>query len=349
MAVTLLGVIAAAAAVLVSILHGDPGEGPGLDEPDARSPSPETRDSRVELEAQPENGGAAARRPRAAAGDESASSAPITPDAAARPSKARESRVAASPPGLAAHSARAGGARASQHPDGGVAMGPDGGARSDAGPATAPWHAYVEERSESDEEAELRQVERFVSDGGATLEGRVIEADSGNPIAGAAVHVQHAGMFVEARTDATGAFRIPGMPPGSRLVVWVGRNGDPFVDERLAVNVPMQEADLKVDAGTVKLLRGDELASGLVAWVGLFVTRRRGQIVVSAVSPWQPADAAEIRVGDQVLAIDGRDVAGLGPRAVTYLLRGPAGSPVTLIVRTPDHDQRKLTLKRVRR
>jgi len=230
-----------------------------------------------------------------------------------------------------------------------VAAGPDGGARRDARPATAPRRAYFEEGSESDEEAELRQVERFVANGGATLDGRVIEADSGKPVVGTVVHVRHAGMFVEARTDGAGAFRIPGMPPGSRIVVWIGRNGDPFVDERLVLNVPVREAGLKVDAGTVKLLRGDELASSLVAWVGLFVTRRSGQIVVSAVSPWLPADAAEVAVGDQVLAIDGRDVAGLGPRAVTFLLRGPVGSSVTLIVRTPEHDKRKLTLTRVRR
>ncbi len=208
-----------------------------------------------------------------------------------------------------------------------------------------------QEPSQSEEERGLQQVDRFIATGGATLEGRVVEADGDKPVAGTSIHVHHAGMFVGARTDASGAFHIPGMLPGSRVVVWVGRNGDPFVDERIAVSVPEegQIAGQVVDAGTVKLLRGDELSSRLGGWVGVFVTRRSGQILASAVSPWLPADHAGLEVGDQILAIDGRDTTGLGPRAVTFLLRGPVGASVTLLVRTLDHDKRKLVLDRVLR
>ncbi len=238
--------------------------------------------------------------------------------------------------------------RAAKHPDGGVpgANEPDGGAKR-----AANVRRPGQEPSQSEEERGLQQVDRFIATGGATLVGRVVEADGDKPVAGTSVHVHHAGMFVGARTDASGAFRIPGMLPGSRVVVWVGRNGDPFVDERIAVSVPEegQIAGQVVDAGTVKLLRGDELSSRLGGWVGVFVTRRSGQILASAVSPWRPADHAGLEVGDQIWAIDGRDTTGLGPRAVTFLLRGPVGASVTLLVRTLDHDKRKLVLDRVLR
>ncbi|HTA20989.1 MAG TPA: PDZ domain-containing protein [Polyangia bacterium] len=258
------------------------------------------------------------------------------------------SSVVATPPAPGAARARAAPApsapRAAKHADGGApaASDPDGGAKR-AVAARRPG----QEPSQSEEERGLQQVDRFVATGGATLEGRVVEADGDKPVAGTSVHVHHAGMFVGARTDASGAFRIPGMLPGSRVVVWVGRNDDAFVDERIAVSVP--EDGQAADAGTVKLLRGDELSAHLLGWVGVFVTRRSGQIVVSAVSPWLPADRAGIEVGDQILAIDGRDTTGLGPRAVTFLLRGPVDAPVSLLVRTLDHDKRKLVLDRVLR
>jgi carboxyl-terminal processing protease len=101
------------------------------------------------------------------------------------------------------------------------------------------------------------------------------------------------------------------------------------------------------EAGTLKLLRGDELTARLEGWVGLFVNRRSSQIVVAGVSPWTPADEAHLEVGDQLVSIDGRDVTGLGPRAVTYLLRGRVGTSVAVVVREHGGQRRKLTLARV--
>jgi C-terminal processing protease CtpA/Prc len=45
--------------------------------------------------------------------------------------------------------------------------------------------------------------------------------------------------------------------------------------------------------------------------------------------------------------VDGRDVRGLGPRAVGFLLRGPGGSSTPLEVESSDGKRRKLTLQRV--
>jgi hypothetical protein len=201
------------------------------------------------------------------------------------------------------------------------------------------------ERSRSEEEGALRQVDRFVPTGGITLSGRVIDADVGKPIAGTLVHVHHEGTLVEGVTDGQGAFRLPGMVAGSHVVLWIGRAGDPYIDERLELAVPA--GGDTVDAGTVKLLRGDELSSRVDGWVGLFVTRRSSQIIVSGVSPWTPADQEGLEVGDQIVSIDGRDVTGLGPRAVTFMLRGRVGGSVALVVRAHGGQKRKVALARV--
>ena len=320
-------VVVGAGAVLVSILIGDSTGEPEPGEAETAAPAVVAEET-APLE-KPH-----ARRAQAGPRDEAPRFPP--PSTAGGSPAARPARVGVS-------------ARAAKHADGGAAVAgdPDGGSQHDAKAGAEPRRFAEEEPSQSEEERGLHQVDRFLATGGVTLAGRVVEADGGKPVAGTSVHVHHAGMFVEARTDASGAFRIGGMLPRSHVVVWVGRNGDPFVDERIAVTVP--EDGQVADAGLVKLLRGDELSSSLPGWVGLFVARRSGQIVVSAVSPWLPADRAGLEVGDQIWSIAGRDGGGLGPRAATFLLRGLVGAPVALVVKTHDRDKRKLALERVRR
>ena len=97
----------------------------------------------------------------------------------------------------------------------------------------------------------------------------------------------------------------------------------------------------------MRLLRGDELASHLEGWMGMFVTRRGRRNVVAAVSPWSPADRAGIQVGDVLLSIEGRDVGGLGPRAASFLLRGPVGSKSTVALQNRDGTVVRYQLERV--
>jgi C-terminal processing protease CtpA/Prc len=45
--------------------------------------------------------------------------------------------------------------------------------------------------------------------------------------------------------------------------------------------------------------------------------------------------------------VDGRDIKGLGPRSIAFLLRGPNDSSVTLELESRDGTRRQLNLKRV--
>jgi S1-C subfamily serine protease len=135
------------------------------------------------------------------------------------------------------------------------------------------------------------------------------------------------------------------MVPGSEVVVWVGGRRHQWVAERIDVSIPA--SGKKADVGVIKLLHGDEMSSRLEGWIGTYVTGRRGQVKVNAVNAWVPAYRAGIEVGDTILSVDGRDVRGLGSRAVGFLLRGPSGSSITIEVESGDGKRRKLTLERV--
>jgi len=179
-----------------------------------------------------------------------------------------------------------------------------------------------------------------------TLLGHVVEAGSGRPVGRALVEARLGGAFVETNTDDTGAFRLEGMSPGSRVVLWARSEENAFVAETMDVALP--QGRTTVDAGVMRVLAGDEFAGDLGGWLGMFAgLRGNGTVVVRAVNPWLPAERAGILIGDRLWSINGRDLADLGVRAISYLLRGPVGSAVTLVVQTGASPPRTLILHRV--
>jgi hypothetical protein len=197
------------------------------------------------------------------------------------------------------------------------------------------------------EDANSRLVSHFTQAGGAVLKGRVIDADNGKPSVGVTIETHVGDVFMRAVTDAAGNFRVTNIYTNRRLTVWLIGRSDAFVAERLELTSPGDGDTL--DAGVVRLLRGDELASHLEGWMGMFVSRRGRRNVVAAVSPWSPADRAGIQVGDVLLSIEGRDVGGLGPRAASFLLRGPVGSKSTVALQNHDGTVVRYQLERVLR
>ncbi len=64
--------------------------------------------------------------------------------------------------------------------------------------------------------------------------------------------------------------------------------------------------------------------------LGLRVGVRRDTLSVVAVTPGGPADEAGIRIGDRLVAVDGRPLGPRDPGLAATLLEGPEGSEVTL-------------------
>jgi hypothetical protein len=330
---------------------------PGGADPGAPAAQPAAAAPDVDGGAPPE--GSSAEPGAASSGKTAARARNVDGGVAAAPAgKATSARaVAVNEPGSAASAPRDGGVARTdarvpdaQAPRGGgkgaaSAADESGGARA-AGGGAPSGRAWVNERSRSDEEDSLTRLDRFVA-GGSTLTGRVVAAETGKPVEGATIHAHSGGAYVEAYTDASGTFRVAGMPAKSHAIVWVDRPGGSFIDERIEISIGAEGQ--ATDAGTIRLLRGDELRAHAPGWVGLFVSRHGTQLVAGAVSAWLPADKADIQVGDEILQIDQHDTAGLGPRAATFLLRGPVGTHTKVVVRGHGGAKRALDLERVPR
>src|SRR5205823_14560077 len=101
----------------------------------------------------------------------------------------------------------------------------------------------------------------------------------------------------------------------------------------------------KVDVGVFRLMAGDwyerDQSGGTL---GLRVVPSDRRALVTNVLPDQPAAQAGILVGDRLLAIDGRDVDGLGPSAIRFLMTPPPGTKVTLSLETTTGTRRTAEL-----
>ncbi|MFC1900373.1 S41 family peptidase [Chloroflexota bacterium] len=75
-----------------------------------------------------------------------------------------------------------------------------------------------------------------------------------------------------------------------------------------------------------------ESYSGSYEGIGAYVGMRDGQIVIVAPFPDSPADIAGIKPGDVLLGINGESAEGLSITEAVILIKGPQGTPVTLLV-----------------
>lgn len=89
-----------------------------------------------------------------------------------------------------------------------------------------------------------------------------------------------------------------------------------------------------------RLARLTEQTTGRYAGVGIQIDVRDVGVVVIAPLPGTPAEEAGMQTGDRIVLIDHRSTAGLTSEEALKLLRGPAGSKVTLGVERPGVGER---------
>ncbi len=96
------------------------------------------------------------------------------------------------------------------------------------------------------------------------------------------------------------------------------------------------------DEGHTRFLTPEQLndeqqsLSGQLEGIGAEITTRNGQPTIVAPIPGAPAQKAGILPGDVILKVDGKDVSNMTLDEVVKLVRGPAGTNVTLSVMHPD-------------
>jgi carboxyl-terminal processing protease len=85
------------------------------------------------------------------------------------------------------------------------------------------------------------------------------------------------------------------------------------------------------------LERFNEEIEGRFSGIGLTVSEAKRGLWVEGVFEGSPAERAGIEVGDTIVSVDGRSIAGLDSDAATALIKGPEGSEVTIGVRDGKH------------
>lgn len=73
-----------------------------------------------------------------------------------------------------------------------------------------------------------------------------------------------------------------------------------------------------------------------------------GDVVVVQVFPDSPAQAAGLLALDLIVSVDGWEVRGQGIEAVSERIRGPVGTQVSLVLRSPEGEERSVTVTRGR-
>jgi carboxyl-terminal processing protease len=98
-----------------------------------------------------------------------------------------------------------------------------------------------------------------------------------------------------------------------------------------------------------ELERFQQATSGEFSGVGLTVTEVPRGLRVAGVFPDTPAERADLRPGDVIVAVDGESIAGTSSEVATARIKGPAGTKVTLrVLPHGDGKPRELTLERAR-
>ncbi|HHS96419.1 MAG TPA: S41 family peptidase [Chloroflexi bacterium] len=83
----------------------------------------------------------------------------------------------------------------------------------------------------------------------------------------------------------------------------------------------------------------EEDASGSFQGIGAFVQMREdGKLEIVSVIEGSPAEAAGLQGGDLVVAVDGQSIVGYSLYEAIILIRGPAGTDVTLTIERPGQE-----------
>jgi carboxyl-terminal processing protease len=123
---------------------------------------------------------------------------------------------------------------------------------------------------------------------------------------------------------------------------------DKLVDEGLAAGVHSLDDRFSTYFDPKTYKEFEEATDGAFEGVGLTVTDNERGLRVVRVFRGSPAGRAGIRSGDVITHVDGKPLAGKTTEQGSLLIKGPAGSEVTLVVVTGKAEPRTLELRRAR-
>jgi carboxyl-terminal processing protease len=75
-----------------------------------------------------------------------------------------------------------------------------------------------------------------------------------------------------------------------------------------------------------------EMTSGKYSGLGMSIMQKEGVIIIVAPMEGTPAYRMGLRAGDKILKINGKSTTGMSTSEASSLMRGPAGTTVTLTI-----------------
>jgi hypothetical protein len=182
------------------------------------------------------------------------------------------------------------------------------------------------------EAARVTHHVRIVLSKGALLTGKVTDAATHKPIAGAIVTLDAltsttANSIAPARSDEAGTYALEGAPAGPFSIRVAS---DLYRTRTISGLTTHGGAPLTQDVDLT--LRGDAGAEAEMMGVGAILVQQPGGVVVTWLMPVGPAAHAGMAVGDVISRIDGTDAIALSMSDCVQRLRGPEGSRVSVVV-----------------
>lgn len=189
-----------------------------------------------------------------------------------------------------------------------------------------------------DLEAELPgEPVELVLGSGASVYGRVVDADSREPLALAQVAVTSVGGrdsvlpgHSSTVTNAEGRFEIGAVDPGRRSLQIAAFGHDAKVISGLELVAGERHGPVEVELQP--LVEGERAKTELVG-IGVAIGPAEGAIQVIEVIAGGGAEAAGVEAGDRIVAVDGESVVELGFEDAVQNIRGQVGSTVRIELR----------------
>ena len=218
--------------------------------------------------------------------------------------------------------------------------------------AVTDGHAMTERQAVTVRDGERAKVSIQLGRGGQ-ISGRVIDAETSAPIADAAVRVDRGpadatlpiAIERSALTGPDGRFEIAGVAPG-RASVKASASG---YHMRIASGLAVKDGDT-TETADIELspVAEGERPSFETESIGVNVAPHEDVLLVFNVSEGGGAAEAGLVPGDRIVAIDGMPLSELDMNAAFQMLRGPAGTTVSLRLRDADGRERDLDVPRRR-
>jgi protocatechuate 3,4-dioxygenase beta subunit len=173
---------------------------------------------------------------------------------------------------------------------------------------------------------------RIVLGKGAVLSGKVTDAATHKPVAGAIIALDAitnttANSISPARSDDTGAYSLEGVPGGPFSIRVAS---DKYRTRIISGLTTHDGAALAQDIALTLHVEGG--ADSEMAGVGAMLAQQDRGVTVTWVMPVGPGATAGLRTGDLILKIDGSDARALSMVDCVQRLRGPEGSQVAVVV-----------------